>query len=365
MSLLKTDDSLDGYIFPFEGNPHRGTIVCLPYRNDTWREDSLPALDNFYELVNIISQYEKVFLIVDPSISKERYSRFQMNNVEIHFIPYNDSWARDNTLIYLQKDGKNLALDFGFNAWGGKVDGLYPDYEKDNELGENLAKEFNDDYLLIKDFILEGGSVHTDGEGTLLTTEACLLSKGRNSSLSKNQIENKLKKYLGVKKILWLPRGIYNDETNEHVDNAACFLKPGVIALASCHDINDVQHQLYLQDLEYLKSQKDAKGRKLEIVEIETPIDLKMTKKEAAGLTLTDAIKRPEGNRLAGSYINFYQSDKFVIVPKFNHPLDDNAYRILKRFYQDKDVFQLESREILLGGGNIHCVTNQIPKENK
>ena len=157
--------------------------------------------------------------------------------------------------------------------------------------------------------------------------------------------------------------GVYNDETNEHVDNVACFLKPGVIALASCHDKDDVQHQLYLQDLEYLKKQKDAKGRKLEIIEIETPSDLRMTKKEADGLVLTDAIKRPEGNRLAGSYINFYQSDKFVIVPKFNHPLDDNAYRILKDFYQDKDVIQLESREILLGGGNIHCVTNQIPKE--
>ena len=234
MSLLKLKDNIfEGYTFPFEGNPHKGTIVALPYRQDTWREDALPALENFYNLVKIISKYEKVFLIVDPSISKEKYSRFEMENVKILFIPYNDSWARDNTLIYLQKDHKNLALDFGFNAWGGKIDGLYEDYENDNKLGENIATCLDDDYIKIKDFILEGGSIHTDGEGTLLTTEACLLSKGRNSSLTKEEIEEKLKKYLGIKKVLWLPRGIYNDETNEHVDNVACFLKPGVIALAS------------------------------------------------------------------------------------------------------------------------------------
>ncbi|MDD6301982.1 MAG: agmatine deiminase family protein [Bacillales bacterium] len=364
MSQLKLNNNiLSGYNFPFEGNKHKATIILLPYREDTWREEAKPGLDVFYQLVSIISKYELVHLIVDPCIPKEKYNRFIMKNVKIHVIPYNDAWARDNTLIYLQKDHKNLAIDFGFNAWGGQVDGLYPDYQKDNELGKNLALEFDDDFISIKDFILEGGSIHTDGEGTLLTTEACLLSKGRNSSLSKEEIEEKLKKCLGIKKILWLPRGIYNDETNEHVDNVACFLKPGVIALASCHDEKDIQNKFYKMDLEYLNSQVDAKGRKLHIVEIETPIDLKMSKNEADGLILTDAITRPEGNRLAASYINFYQSDKFVIVPKFNHPLDENAYQILKTYYKEKDVYQLESREILLGGGNIHCVTMQIPKE--
>ena len=364
MSLLKLKDNIfKGCTFPFEGNPHKGTIVALPYRQDTWREDALPALENFYNLVKIISKYEKVFLIVDPSISKEKYSRFEMENVKILFIPYNDSWARDNTLIYLQKDHKNLALDFGFNAWGGKIDGLYEDYESDNKLGENIATCLDDDYIKIKDFILEGGSIHTDGEGTLLTTEACLLSKGRNSSLTKEEIEEKLKKYLGIKKVLWLPRGIYNDETNEHVDNVACFLKPGVIALASCSQKDDIQYQLYQEDKEYLLNQVDAKGRKLEIVEIDTPINLVMSKEEASGLVLLDGVERKEGNRLAASYINFYQSDRFVIVPKFNHPLDEKAYQILKDFYKEKDVYQLSSREILLGGGNIHCVTMQIPKE--
>ena len=110
-------------------------------------------------------------------------------------------------------------------------------------------------------------------------------------------------------------------------------------------------------------NQVDAKGRKLEIIEIDTPINLVMSKEEASGLVLLDGVERKEGNRLAASYINFYQSDRFVIVPKFNHPLDEKAYQILKDFYKEKDVYQLSSREILLGGGNIHCVTMQIPKE--
>ena len=348
---------------PFEGLPHRGTIILLPYRCDTWRCDALYALDVFYNLVSIISKYEMVYLVCDPSIDDKKIERFKMKNVLILRLEYNDAWARDNTLIYVKNNNKNVAIDFRFNAWGGSVDGLYSDYRADDALGKKLAKALNDECVSLDNFILEGGSIHTDGEGTFLTTEACLLSKGRNN-LSKEEIEAVLSKYLGAKKVLWLKHGIHNDETNEHVDNMACFLKPGVVLVADCDDESDIQYKYSKDAIRYLENECDAKGRKLKVIKIPTPINLKMTRDEAEGLDKTDAIERCEGDRLAGSYVNFYQSDRFVIVPKYGNLLDDIAFNILKEFYQNKDVYQLESREILLAGGNIHCVTMQIPKED-
>ena len=348
---------------PFEGLPHKGTIILLPYRRDTWRCDAKYALDVFYKLVSIISKYETVYLICDPKISDDKIERFKMNNVEILRLEYNDAWARDNTLIYVKNNNKNIAIDFRFNAWGGSVDGLYPDYKDDDALGKKIAKALNDECISLDKFILEGGSIHTDGEKTFITTEACLLSKGRNN-LSKEKIEEVLKKYLGAEKILWLKHGIYNDETNEHVDNMACFLAPGVVLVSDCCDENDIQYKYSKEAINYLENECDAKGRKLKVIKIPTPINLKMTHEESQGLEITDAIERNEGNRLAGSYVNFYQSDKFVIVPKYNVEVDDIAFNIIKNFYKDKDCYQLESREILLAGGNIHCVTMQIPKED-
>lgn len=355
-SSIKND-----YIFPFEGKKHEGTIIELPYRADTWRNKASNAIPVFLELVKIISKYEKVYLICDPKIDAKTIKPFEISNVEILRIPYNDSWARDNTLIFLSDKKEIKAVDFGFNAWGGNVDGLYKDWTDDNKLGSNLIKYFNLPHIDAKDFILEGGSVHSDGEGTILTTKACLLSLGRNSNLDQPEIEKKLLNYFNAQKIIWLPHGIYNDETNEHVDNVACFLKPGVVALASCYNKDDIQYEYYKEDLEVLKNEVDAKGRKFKIVEINVPSPLYLTKEEADGLKISDAIIRPENNRLAASYINFYMSDKFVIVPQFGVKEDKEALNILKEFYPNKDVYGIMSREILLAGGNIHCVTMQIP----
>lgn len=351
----------NNYTFPFEGKKHEGTIIELPYRADTWRNKALNAIPVFLELVKIISKYERVYLICDPKIDDKTIKLFEIPNVEILRISYNDSWARDNTLIFLSNKKEIKAVDFGFNAWGGNVDGLYKDWLDDNKLGANLIKYFNLPHIDAKDFILEGGSIHSDGEGTILTTKACLLSLGRNSNLDQDEIEKRLLNYFNAQKIIWLPHGIYNDETNEHVDNVACFLDAGVVALAACHNKDDIQYEYYKEDLEVLKNEVDAKGRKLKIVEINVPAPLYLTKEEASGLTISDAIIRPENNRLAASYINFYMSDKFVIVPQFGVEEDKEALDILKKYYPNKDVYGIMSREILLAGGNIHCVTMQIP----
>lgn len=353
----------DVVIFPFEGNAHQGTIIEFPFRKDTWRENAIPARKVIYEMVCIISKYETVYLIVDPSILEAEFKDFIMDNVVILRLEYNDAWARDNTLIYLQQNGYNLAIDFRFNAWGGNVDGLYSNWKLDDALGRRIANCLNQSVVSLKSFILEGGSIHTDGEGTLLTTKACLMSEGRNPSCSMVEIENMLKKYLCIDKVLWLEHGIVNDETNEHIDNMACFLAPGVIAIAVCKDKADLQHSYSQAAIEYLKGQTDAKGREFKIIEIPVPTNLHMTSDEAKSLEAIDGIIRPVGNRLAASYINFYQSDEFVLVPQFGVKEDAEALQILTDFYKDKQVYPISSREILLGGGNIHCITMQIPKE--
>lgn len=355
----------NNFTLPFEGDPHEGTIIELPYRDDTWRCNAKPALKIFKEIVSIISKYEKVFLLASKQINDDVINDFRMNNVEIIRADYNDSWARDNTLLFLSNGEKRVAVDYGFNAWGGSVDGLYPDYKDDNLLGSKLIDYFKDDSISKKNFILEGGSIHSDGEGTLITTEACLLSKGRNSNLTKEEIEFELKNTLGIKKVLWIPHGIYNDETNEHIDNMACFIAPGVIAVATTSDKEDIQYKYSKMAIDYLNNEVDAKGRKIKIVEIYVPKTLYMTKEESLGLVKSDAIERPVNNRLAGSYINFYMSDKFVLVPQFNVSEDKKAISILKEFYPNKDVYGINSREILLAGGNIHCITMQVPERKR
>lgn len=355
---------MNEFTIPFEGDAHQGTIILLPYRTDTWRENARKALECYDQLIQIISKYETVYVGIDPHLSDDLFLKYHNKENIVPFrVPYNDAWARDNTLIFLKKHNQIKAVDFGFNAWGGTWDGLYDDWQDDNALGSKIAKMLDIPVLSKKDFILEGGSIHSDGEGTLLVTKECLLSKGRNPKYSMAEIEQVLKKYLGIQKIIWLEHGIYLDETNEHIDNMACFLAPGEVLLATTSNQNDPQWKYSLEAYETLKNTTDAKGRRLKIHCVEVPTDLKMTEKEAKGIVQnTHAKERLAQTRLSASYVNFYQSNRFVIVPQFNHPLDDACYQFLKDYYKEKDVYALDSREILLGGGNIHCVTMQIPK---
>ena len=254
-------------------------------------------------------------------------------------------------------------VDFRFNAWGGEVDGLYSNYKNDDLLTKNLAKKFGQEVYRLDDFILEGGSIHVDGEGTCLVTKACLLSEGRNPNLSQLEIEENLKIYLGVSKVIWLENGIYQDETNEHVDNMACFIKPGVIALAWTNDKKDPQYKNSSEALKLLSKETDAKGRHFEIVKIKVPKPIYMSKTESKGIKsgVYNAKSRQEGDRLAASYINFYQGEKFVILPAFGVKEDKLAKETLQNLYPEKEIIQINTKEILLGGGNVHCITMQIP----
>lgn len=354
----------DDFAMPFEGDKHSGTIVLLPYRKDTWRNGAKPAQECFKKVITSIAKFEPVYVGIDPSIYNKVISDYKdLKNVHPIRIKYNDSWARDNCPIFVKNNNQMRIVDFRFNAWGGEVDGLYSNYKDDDLLTKRLAKYFGVERYYLDDFILEGGSIHVDGEGTCLVTKACLLSKGRNPNLNQLEIEETLKIYLNVSKVIWLENGIYEDETNEHIDNMACFIKPGVVALAWTTDKNDPQYKFSSAAYKLLSNSVDAKGRKLKVIKIKLPKPLYMSKNESKGIKVGryDAKARPEGSRLAASYINFYQGEKFVILPAFGVPEDKLAKAQLQKLYPEKTIIQINSREILLGGGNIHCITMQIP----
>ena len=353
----------DGYEMPFEGGPHSGTLLLVPFRKDTWREKAKPAQETFKKVIYAIAKYEPVYVGIHPSIYDDVIDDYKnKENIIPLKIRYDDAWARDTGPIFVKNGDKMRLVDFRFNAWGGDVDGLYKNYKDDDLLAGRLAKLFKVERYYLDDFILEGGSIHVDGEKTCLVTKACLLSKGRNPRLSQLEIEENLKTYLGVNKIIWLDHGIYEDETNEHVDNIACFIKPGIIALGWTDDKNDPQYKYSLAAYKTLKNETDAMGRKFKIVKIKLPKPLFMNKEEAKGIKdgRYEAKKRLEGSRLAASYINFYQGEKFVILPGFNEKEDKLAKKKLEELYPDKEIIQIDSKEILLGGGNIHCITMQI-----
>ncbi len=355
--------NLKDYHFPFEGEKHLATLICLPYRIDTWREGGIPALKEYLEVCKAIAQFEKVIVIYSNKVNKEYLEKFKMDNVILVNQEYDDSWARDTLPVFLKDEDSNLiGLDYGFNSWGGTYNGLYTNWDNDNSLGERILKLLNIPRVSYKDFILEGGSIHTNGKDELLTTSCCLLSKGRNPLLSKDEISSKLINSLNLSKLTYLPYGIYNDETSGHIDNIACFLDENTILLAWCDDKEDPQYEMSKLDLEVLENQTNYK-----IIKMPLPSPMYLSLQEEQGIINNNtAIKREQGRRLACSYVNFYMSDKFIILPKFNVKEDDIAKKILEDFYKgSKQIIQVYSKEILLGGGNIHCITKQIPYSNK
>ena len=210
--------------------------------------------------------------------------------------------------------------------------------------------------------INEGGAIHSDGEGTLLVTEQCLLHRNRNPQMTGAQIESALLAYTGARHIIWLGDGVFNDETDGHVDNLACFVRPGEVALLWTDNPRDPQYAASQDAFSRLKDSRDAKGRRLKVHKLPMPGPLYMSRAEAAGvLTRAGARPRRSRERLAASYINFYIANGGVVVPLLDARTDARAISALRRLFPGRRVVGVPAREILLGGGNIHCITQQIP----
>lgn len=365
----QTTPRRDGYYLPFEGDKHDGTIILLPFRSDVWRNHAKDATEEYRELIATIAKFEKVYVGVHPTIYKKSLAWLEnIPNVIPIKVRYNDAWARDNTLIFLRNKQNDIrSVDFRFNAWGGEYDGLYTNYQDDDALGNNIVKKFKLSSYRLPSFVMEGGAIATDGDGTLIVTEACFLSKGRNPHLSKAEIEETLKVYLGVNDIIWIPHGIIGDETDEHVDNMVAFARPGEVLLAWPSTADKVQYSAATRALKILETTKDAHGRTLKVTKVKMPAPIYLSTKEAKGISASryNAKPRQAGDNLLATYINFYQSDRFVIIPGFGVKEDQIALEQFKAIFPDKEVIQIYSKEILIGGGNIHCVTMQIPKGAK
>ncbi len=210
--------------------------------------------------------------------------------------------------------------------------------------------------------INEGGAIHVDGEGTALITEQCLLNPNRNPELTRSQIEGHLKQYLGVTRLISLGSGVFNDETGGHIDNLACFVRPGEVCLTWCDDPADPQHAISKDALERLLAARDARDRRLRVHKIPSPGPLYMTRREASGVQRKrGSHARVAGWRLAGSYVNFYLANGGLVMPLLDPGTDRAAARVLKRLFPNRKLVGVAAREILLGGGNIHCITQQLP----
>jgi len=362
--MTKTIESTpkqDRFRMPGEYEKHTGCWMLWPERTDNWRNGAKPAQRVFAQVASAIAQFES--LTMGVSAGQFVNARGMLPpHVRVVEISSNDSWIRDCGPTFVVNDkGLVRGIDWIFNAWGGLESGLYFPWDLDDLVPQKVLDiESYDRYKA--PMVLEGGSIHVDGEGTLITTEECLLNTNRNPHLSKSEIEEILSSYLNLERIIWLKRGVFNDETNGHVDNLACFIRPGVVALTWTDDKNDPQYEISHEAYEELIDSKDAKGRRLEVHKITQPNTITITYEESQGVDAIDGtIPRQEGDRMAGSYINFYIANGGVIMPTFDDPYDQIALEKLSKLFPDRSVVGVPAREILLGGGNIHCITQQQP----
>ncbi|TCS40664.1 agmatine deiminase [Reinekea marinisedimentorum] len=346
---------------PAEHQPQSEVWMAWPIRPDNWRLGAAPTQRVFAAVASAISEVTPVVMIVQPSHYEAAREQLP-ERIKVLSIPYDDSWMRDIGATYLlSPEGQRRGISWQFNAWGGEVDGLYPQWERDSRVAEQMLSLTGDDFY-IAPFVLEGGSIHCDGEGTLYTTEECLLHPGRNSELGKSDIEALLRIYLNIEKVIWLPAGLYEDETNGHIDNILHVAGPGEVLLTWCDDPADPQYQISRLAYDVLTTETDAKGRPIVVHKLPMPGPLYITEEEARGIKHSSMMDRQPGTRLAASYANFLITNGRVIFPLLDERHDQQARAVLQRVFSGYEIIGIEAREVLLGGGNIHCITQQVPR---
>lgn len=332
------------YKMPAEWTNHQRTFVSWPIKASMcFPEDYDRVCQGYAGIINAIAEFEPVSVIVNSEDEELIRGLLVRENIELLTIEHNDAWVRDNGPTFIiNQEGILAGVNWNFNAWGGK----YSPWDLDNQVAARILEHFGVERFDAP-LVMEGGSLHVDGEGTLLTTEECLLNKNRNPELQRQQIEDYLKKYLGIEKVIWLKNGLSGDETDGHVDNIACFAAPGKVILQVCDDPEDENYRITRENLEILQSETDAKGRKLEIISINQPPRQEF-----------------EGDRLTLSYLNFYFVNGGIILPVFGgsaEETDCQAERVLQNAFPDRRIRKIDGMAIIKEGGNVHCTTQQMP----
>jgi agmatine deiminase len=343
--VVNPEERADGrYRMPAEWEPHEACLMAWPTREDLWRPYFERAKDEYAAAANVIAAFEPVFMVTNPGQVSEVRRRCS-SRVTVLEVPIDDSWTRDSgPLIVVDSTGVRAGVDFAFNSWGER----FKPYDSDAAMSARVLELLGIERVP-STMVLEGGSVLVDGEGTLITTEQCLLNPNRNPDLSREEIEAELRRTLGVEKIIWLPWGHAGDEhTDGHVDGVCAFAGPGRVVAHTCTDPGNPNYELMAANLEVLHNSTDAKGRRLEVIELEQwpYFDL-------------------DGKSLAVSYANVYVANGGVVAPLADHPLDAEALETLASAFPDRDVVGVPARIVRYGGGGPHCITQQIPAEGR
>lgn len=359
-TLLSTP-AADGYRMPGEFEPHSGCWIAWPERPDNWRMGAKPAQEAYAAVAEAIDVSEPVTVAVSDR-QFEHCRTVLSPSIRVVEISTDDAWIRDmGPTFVIDGRGGRRGVDWHFNAWGGLRGGLYFPWDRDDRVAAKVL-EIEGAERYRAPIVLEGGSIHVDGEGTVMATEECLLNPNRNPELAREQIERALFDHLGAERMIWLGRGVYNDETDGHVDNLACFASPGVVLLTWTDDESDPQHAISRDALERLEAATDARGRSIEVVRLPSPGPIAITEQEAAGVDAVEgSLPRRAGDRLAASYANFYLGTRRIVFPLLDERTDEQAAELLRGCFPEREVVGVPAREILLGGGNIHCITQQVP----
>jgi len=351
----------DGYRMPGEFEPHSGCWLAWPERPDNWRLGAKPAQQAYATVAEAINASEPVTVAVSDA-QFEHCRSLLSPSIRVVEISTDDAWIRDMGPTFVVDDkGGRRGVDWRFNAWGGLEGGLYFPWDRDERVAAKVLEiEGADRYRA--PLVLEGGSIHVDGEGTVISTEQCLLNQNRNPELSREQIERALFDHLGASKVIWLGQGVLDDETDGHIDNLACFARPGVVLLTWTEDESDPQHAISSDAHERLLAASDARGRALEVVHLPSPGPITITEEQARGVDAVEGtLPRRAGDRLAASYANFYIANSRIVLPLLDERYDEQAASVLRGVFPEREVVGIPAREILLGGGNIHCITQQVP----
>lgn len=360
--IAGTTPAGDGYRMPAEYEPQDKVWMIWPERPDNWRDGAKPAQREFAGVARAISRFEPVTMLASPA--QWANARAQLPaEVRVVEMATNDAWARDSGPTFLV-DGKGglRACDWTFNAWGGLVDGLYFPWDQDDLVARKICDLEGVDSYRTEGFVLEGGSFHVDGEGTVLTTESCLLSAGRNPGMDRGQIEDMLRSHLGCGKVLWLGEGIDPDETNGHIDDVACFTAPGEVAVIDTDDASSPFFAAAKDAQRRLASMTDARGRRLRVHTVPLPAEPVTIGGDFAIDAVEGTKPRRAGDVCIASYLNFLVVNGAVIVPQYGDRNDAVALERIGALFPGREAVGVPTREIVYGGGNVHCITQQQPR---
>ena len=333
---------------PAEWEPHRATWLAWPYNPSTWGDHLAGAEEAFTKFIAALLPHEEVHLLVPNDMVKTRAEKALKNflsNSSLHFhrIETGDIWFRDFGPLFVVRDhnGKHEVAwtKWTYNALGEKYDDLLVGDTVPDAMPLKKLPRFE------AGIVLEGGSIDVNGEGSLLTTESCLFSPDRNPTLTKKDIEEKLREFLGVTQVLWLKAGIAGDDTTGHVDDVTRFTGPRAIVTVTEEDLSDENYGVLRENLERLQSMRTLEGGLFTVTELPMP--------------------RPffvENRRMAASYANFYIANGVVVVPTYDQPADRDAIKILERCFPDRKIAGIDCRELIYGYGALHCSSMQEPQ---